>query len=224
MQKHHFIYFLIFHATILSGCIGTDILDDTIDSEIIILNPVQSIQIGTSYPFMAEYRNMAGMPEDIPLSWDSSNDSVIRIDSMGIASAIQEGESLITVMGEGMEANILVMAGESTAGELNHRTATLVTSSSYPLSGTASLTKTKMGLLVSLDSNFRTTSALPGLYIYLSNNVSTTNNAYEIGRVNAFSGAQQYVINDIENILAYKYILFFCKPFVVPVGHGELNP
>jgi hypothetical protein len=78
--------------------------------------------------------------------------------------------------------------------------------------------------LLRLESDFRTTSALPGLYVYLSNNVSTTNNAYEIGRVIRFSGEQEYLISDLSNLSEFNYVLFFCKPFVVPVGHGELIP
>jgi hypothetical protein len=224
MRKNRFHFIIWLFAWSFAGCIGTDILDDTVDSEIVILNPVQSIEVGTTYPFMAEYRNMTGMAEDIPLTWNSSEVSIISIDSDGLATALSPGDALITVMAQGNETSLLVEAGEATTGEIVERTATLRTSSSYPLSGSATLTKTENGLLLTLGSDFSTTSALPGLYVYLSNNTSTTNNAYEIGRVTAFSGAQEYEIPDVTTILAYKYVLFFCKPFTVPVGHGELNP
>ncbi len=209
---------------VLTSCIGTDILDDAVDPEVVILNPVTSIEIGTTYAFMAEYRNMVGMPEDVPLTWESDDPGVISIDNDGNATALTEGETRIRVSTDNVETFLLVEAGAMTSGPLTERVAQLQTSSSYPLSGTARLLKTSDGLILRFDEDFQTTSALPGLYVYLSNNTSTTNNAYEVAKVSAFRGAQEYIISDLEDLSSYKYVLFFCKPFVVPVGDGELKP
>ena len=43
-------------------------------------------------------------------------------------------------------------------------------------------------------SNYTASSALPGLFIYLSNNANTNGDALEIGPVTDFSGAHSYTI------------------------------
>ena len=150
--------FLLILALNLFSCIGTDILDDEVDPEVVILNPVSSIEVGTSYAFMAQYRNNVGMPEDVPLSWESDNSSIITIDNDGNATALLEGETQIRVMADGVETMLPVEAGAMTSGPLNERVAQLRTSSSYPLSGTARLEKTADGLVLRFDDNFQTTS------------------------------------------------------------------
>ncbi|MEM9549152.1 MAG: hypothetical protein AAGA77_24405, partial [Bacteroidota bacterium] len=63
---------------------------------------------------------------------------------------------------------------------------------------------------------------LPGLYVYLTNNRNTTANALEIGAVEVFNGAHTYTVEDV-GINDYKFLLYFCKPFNVKVGDGEIN-
>lgn len=217
-------WYPVFLSVLLVSCIGTDILDDAVEPVIIILNPVSEIEVGTTYVFMAEYRNMTGMPENVPLSWASSNHNVIEIDQQGNATAIREGLVEISVTGAGVSAIMMVEAGDMTSAPVTERMATLQTSSTYPLEGMVILTLEEGDMVMRFADDFRTTSALPGLYVYLSNNTTTTNNALEIGKVTAFSGAQQYIISDETDLMKYEYVLFFCKPFVVPVGHGRLNP
>lgn len=216
--------FSIFLFALLASCIGTDILDDAVEPVVVILNPVDEIAVGTTYAFMAEYRNMTGMPENVPLSWESSDQNVLQIDQQGNASAIKEGMAEIRVTGAGVTSFLVVEAGDMTSAPITERIATLETSSTYPLEGTVTLALTDDGMVLRFADDFRTTSALPGLYVYLSNNTATTNNAFEIEKVTAFSGAQEYVIPDVRDLMKYEYVLFFCKPFVVPVGHGRLNP
>ena len=65
-------------------------------------------------------------------------------------------------------------------------------------------------------------TSLPGLYVYLTNNPSTVNNAYEIGRVETFNGAHSYRISGV-GLNEYDYLLYWCKPFSVKVGDGEIK-
>ena len=46
--------------------------------------------------------------------------------------------------------------------------------------------------------------------------------ALEIGAVETFNGAHSYVIENTD-ISEYEFILYFCKPFVVKVGDGQIN-
>lgn len=214
---------LLFFVT-LSGCIGTDILDDFVDSEIVITNPLESIEVGSMYSFMAVYRNNVGGEENVPLSWLSADENIIGVDNQGVATAFSTGVTEITVTGGGATTRFMIEAGESTVEKPSERNALLATVSSYPLSGTATLSEIEGGLLLSLSEDFSTTSALPGLYLYLSNNPENLVNAYEVGRVTNFSGSQQYEIPREVGLFDFKYVIFFCKPFAVPVGNGELTP
>lgn len=218
---HRTFIFLI----VLSGCIGTDILDDFVESEIVITNPVESIEVGTMYSFMAIYRNNVGQEEEVTLEWSSSAPDIVAVDSEGIATALMAGDAQISVNGGSASHTFVVEAGDMTSEMPTLRTASLETVSSYPMEGSATLEEVDGKLVLSLAEDFSTTSALPGLYVYLSNNPSSLADAYEISKVTDFTGAQVYEIGDESiGLFDYEYVLFFCKPFVVPVGNGELNP
>jgi len=77
-------------------------------------------------------------------------------------------------------------------------------------------------LTLRFEDDYRASTALPGLYVYLTNNPNSTNSALEIGAVTTFSGAHTYTIEDVD-ISEYQYILYFCKPFNVEVGEGLIE-
>nr|HQU58856.1 hypothetical protein [Saprospiraceae bacterium] len=70
--------------------------------------------------------------------------------------------------------------------------------------------------------NYRASTSLPGLYLYLTNNPATVNNALEVGKVAVFDGAHSYHISGV-GINDYDYLLYWCKPFSVKVGDGEMQ-
>jgi general stress protein CsbA len=219
MHKKYFVFLIL-----LSSCIGTDVLDDFVDSEIVITIPVISIEAGTMYAFEAVYRNNVGREEDVELTWQSSDTDIVEVDQQGVATAVAAGMADITVRGGSATLVFVVEIGESTVESPSIRSATLETVSSYPMTGSATLEEIDGELVLKIANDFVTTSALPGLYIYLSNNPSSLADSYEISRVNEFEGAQEYRITDDIGLFDYEYVLFFCKPFVVPVGNGRLNP
>jgi len=94
--------------------------------------------------------------------------------------------------------------------------------SSYALEGKFRYEHDGTRITLSLDSSYRASTSLPGLYIYLGNNPRTVNGAFEIGEVKVFSGAHQYVLPPSIELTDYKYIIYWCKPFSVPVGEGEI--
>ena len=208
----------------LCGCIGTDVIDDEMDEMIIIENIIDTLKVGDQHQFKARYLNNVGIETPANFNWSSSDDAVISIEDNGMATAHQTGSVTLTVDAEGISESIEVAAGNKTSEAANERTANLVTVSSYPLSGTATLKKGDNGLILQFSDNFNTTSALPGLYVYLTNNVNTLNGALEVGKVTAFNGSQSYVITATSDLFEYNFVLFYCKPFVVPVGNGKLNP
>lgn len=210
---------------LLSSCIKDDFLDDFVDPELRINQKVSLIALDSSFNFKARYFNYVGAEETINPLWTSSNSSVIEInENSGMALAISEGESIIKVTYFNgsifLADSVLVEVIDSVIiSEPKQKSGTVQTTSSYPLSGSYNLTENGSGLTLELLSNYFADNSLPGLYIYLSNNNTTTANALEIGPVTVFQGAHSYQIDNV-GINDYKYILYYCKPFNVKVGDG----
>lgn len=225
-------YFLIIITsfTLFPGCIGDDIIFDTIPERLTISNPVDSIQINTTYQFEAIFFNNIGQPADQEVSWTSTNEAVLSIDDQGLANGNELGETTIiasitlddnsTITDE---ITLWVTEGETIiTEETTERSGQINTTSSYPLSGDFTLKVQGNQLLLSLADNYETTASLPGLYVYLTNNPNTTNGAFEIGAVTTFSGAHSYTFSGVE-IDQYSHVLYFCKPFSVKVGDGNIE-
>ena len=218
------IYILTISILSLSGCIGTDIVEDFVEAKIIIDNPISSLKVDSTYQFEAIYINNVGSQEEADFQWSSSDEDILEISVDGLALGIMEGNAQVTAMANGISEMLDLMVTDTTILILDGRIAELKTVSSYPLSGNAILKKAGGKTILEFDATFNTTSALPGLYVYLTNNVSTINNALEVAKVKAFTGAQSYEISEDISLSEYDYVLFYCKPFLVPVGNGELKP
>lgn len=222
----HSVFVLGLVSIFLTSCIGNDIVQDEVSPEIRIMNPVDSIEIGTTYPFSANYFNNVGVEVSVPFTWSSSQPTIISIDNSGLAQAQQLGSSVITVEydnnGSTVSDFINVGVGNSTVQSPSERTGLIQTTSSYQLMGDFTVKEEGNGIKIDIGSNYRASTALPGLYIYLTNNPNTVANALEIGRVVNFSGAHSYTVQNV-GINDYNYLLYFCKPFNVKVGDGAIN-
>ena len=226
-MKFKYIFpFLLFLA--ISSCIGDDIIDDEIDPFVRINNPIDSIQINTEYLFEATYFNNVGMEVENDLSWKSSDESILQISENGNAIALQLGEVIISVEtttpdGITVMDQLNISVGNSTVVANPERTGSLQTTSSYLLKGDFTLSEIDGVLTLSLANNYEASTALPGLYVYLTNNPNTTSGAYEIGKVLDFSGAHTYSLPSSIGLMDYEYVLYFCKPFNVKVGDGQFD-
>jgi hypothetical protein len=160
------------------------------------------------------------------LNWSSSDESVLEVDENGVITAVQTGVATITV--SALVSDTLLSAVNSIQvipllmEPPTSYSGTVETKSGYVLEGSFTLSKTEEGLLLALGEDYRATSTLPGLYIYLSNNNNTTAQAYEIGAVNVFSGAHSYLLPSSIELMDYQYILYWCKPFNVKVGEAKI--
>lgn len=227
-MKNYF-YFLVFIlASTLTSCIGDDIINDRVDPVVRITNPIDTIEINTSYQFQASYFNNVGQMESTNLSWASSDESTISIDGNGNATANQIGNSMISVEAMTSDGDIvreeqLLTVGNSTVVTSNERSGTLQTTSSYALGGDFVLKEDGGSLVLSFAENYNASTALPGLYIYLTNNPNTTSGALELGKVTTFSGVHSYDIPNTVALMDYEYVLYFCKPFNVKVGDGQFT-
>lgn len=210
----------------LSGCIGTDVLDDMMATSLSIQTRVRTVKVGETFQLQARYLDNVGQPAEAAIQWLSSDPGILSVDGNGLLTALTMGASVITASASGGATDTLsVMVTDTTVMGPDERTAIIHTVSTYPLSGTVTLRKTPTGgLVLDFAEDFHTTAALPGLYVYLSNNINTTSGAVELGKVLKADGSQSFAVPGNVGLFQYEYALFFCKPFVVPVGNGKLNP
>ena len=96
----------------------------------------------------------------------------------------------------------------------------IISTSSYILEGNFRYEHNGTQITLSLDENYRASTSLPGLY--LGNNPNTVNGAIEIAKVTVFNGAHEYILPPSIELADYKYLIYWCKPFSVPVGEGTI--
>lgn len=219
-------YLSIISCLFIMGCIGNDFVFDEVDPELRITSNIDTMKIGTSLQLEHMYLNNVGAEEMISPTWSSADETVISISTDGLAEALQEGSSLISIeytSDTGTlrdEKTVYVGQNESTGG--TSASGVIQTTSSYLLEGDFSIEERDSGIRIEIAENYRASTALPGLYVYLTNNKNTTANALEIGAVQVFSGAHHYDIPNV-GVNDYSHILYFCKPFNVKVGDGEIQ-
>lgn len=233
-MKHSFLYQWITAFVLLaslSSCISDDIIEDFVPEQVRILSSIDSLPPNTTFQFSAGFFNNIGNAETATITWSSSDESILSIEPDGTATTFAEGTvtitatTIITATQETFTDTITVHVSVDATGapSLKSRAVTIRTTSTYLLEGTGALTETASGnLVLEINDDFRASTRLPGLYVYLTNNPNTISNALEISRVTQFSGAHSYTVNGAA-INEYKYVLFFCKPFVVKVGDGTLE-
>lgn len=227
------IIFYLLLPIIIVSCIGDDILQDMVEEQLRITMMPEVIAEGETFQFAARYTNNVGAIEEGQIEWISSDESLLTISPDGLATALKQGMVNVTarVPLEGKEplqeiipvtigaSGTTVVAEEVSAA----RSGTIVTTTFYTLEGDFTLEEQEDGkLLLSIADNYETTSALPGLYLYLSNNPNTNNGAFEVGEVSVFEGAHTYEIEGV-GLGDFDYLLYYCKPFRVKVGDGLIN-
>ncbi len=212
----------------LSGCIGDDLILDEVDPIVRISNPVDTLALGSTYQFTFLYLNQVGQEEEVENAmWNSDNPNTIQISPEGFAQAIAAGSAVISIVVEQKTRPLvrdtnLVMVGDRTVATNQARSGSLRTTSSYVLQGDFLLSEQAGTLTLSFDEDYEASSSLPGLFLYLTNNPNTINNAFEIGAVEVFKGAHFYELTGI-GLHDYSHILYYCKPFRVKVGDGNFK-
>lgn len=102
--------FLLLQLLLLTGCIGTDEVDDPIVGESIVLDQDQiSLLIGDSGQVSATFFNRYGIEEDAQLIWTSSNESVTTVDIDGLVIGQSIGQANLTAsVGNTLSGPVLV--------------------------------------------------------------------------------------------------------------------
>ncbi len=212
---------------LLSGCIKDDIVFDTIEPEVRLTSTVDTIAQGEEFQLVAMFTNNIGQVESATFLWESSDESILSVDQMGVINALTLGEATINVSVEvdgifySDEKEVVV--GMNTVVTTTERSGSIAATSFYDLSGDFTMKKEDENIVIEFADNYIADQGLPGLYVYLTNNPATISGALEIGAVDVFEGAHQYVIPGNLEINGYSHILYFCKPFNVKVGDGEIQ-
>ncbi len=223
----NYLFLLIATVSIFSSCIKDDIIQDFVEPTIRILSVPDTIELNTTYQFEFMYLNNIGVQENVGAVWSSSDPAIIEIDnSSGLATAIAVGSASISVEYQNGEVQVMetlnVNVGNSTVVQIQEKSGTIQTTSSYVLEGSFTLVEDGDNLILEFADDYKASAALPGLFIYFSNNRNSVANAFEIDAVETFSGAHTYVIENI-GINDFEFLLYFCKPFNVKVGDGEIK-
>ncbi len=223
------IFYITLIAVLFSACIGDDIIMDRVDETLRITVQATSIAAGETFQFEARFTNNIGNPEEGRVIWRSSDESILSITTDGLATAIAGGTVVVSaeatledgsMLKEEMdvEVSMVTVAVEAPTS----RSGVIMTTTFYDLEGDFTLNEINGGVSLDIADNYKTTDALPGLYIYLTNNPNSISDALEIGEVTVFEGAHSYEIIGV-SLTDYDYVLYFCKPFRVKVGDGEIN-
>lgn len=212
------------------SCVENDYIDDRIDERLSINTIIQELQVDETYQLEAQFFNNVGEATNSQLTWSSSNDNIATVNQNGLLTAVSEGTVTITVETNAPDAGLLkaridieIIAGTTNNNPIS-KSGTITTTSSYTLEGNFTISEiaNSTNLKIEVADNYKASSSLPGLYLYLSNNPNSIGSAIEIGAVQVFNGAHEYTINNT-SINDYKYLVYWCKPFSVKVGHGEIE-
>lgn len=190
-----------------------------------INNPITQVNVNETHQYTTTYTDNTGQVQTPTVTWSSSNTSIITVDNNGLLTAISVGEATITASVTNTNnqtittENIVMVIGSAT-----EKTGTIRTTSSYTLRGTFTLKEIPgtNNLELIINDDYEASSSLPGLFLYLTNNPNTVNNAQEISAVSVFRGEHTYIIEDT-GINDFSHLLYWCKPFSVKVGEAEIN-
>lgn len=216
----------------LISCVKTDIVNDRVDPKIFISNPLLELKKnGEGHQFEINYFNYVGKEIENPnVSWSSSDPSILTITEDGLATGVEFGTATVTATLTTTEetqtiTNVdVVTVSTATLTESIEFFGTVATTSSYELEGSYVLEILDNDVLrLSLGDDYKADTNLPGLYIYLGNNPNSIADAYEIGAVTVFQGDHFYDLPSSISIYDYSYILYWCKPFGVKVGEGQIQ-
>lgn len=210
----------------LNGCIGTDFVNANFE-KIELLNPISTLAIGETFDFEVKYTNPQGNEENTQIAWSSSDEAIAIIDENGIASGVAMGQVTVYYAAGNLQESITFLVTEETVLD-NSKIATLVGSSGYNASGTATLyLDTNNNLILELSSDFKTDFAL-GTFIYLANSTEgqqVKSTGLDLGQVTT-GGAKTFDVSSFDisvGINTYSHVVVLCKPAGITFGFGELK-
>ncbi|MCG8386660.1 MAG: Ig-like domain-containing protein [Cytophagales bacterium] len=108
---------------LLSGCIGTDLLDDETRPEILEIEvpgeDVVSLLVGQNQQLSFNYLNEFGVAEDIDPTWTVEDASIATVSTNGTVLALSRGQTHVMIMVEGVMSAPVPINVSETANDVN---------------------------------------------------------------------------------------------------------
>lgn len=240
-MKKNIFPLLLLSILALQSCIGEDISEPkAVEPVFRVLNPITAIAFDQTHQLEFLFLNNFGMQVEAVSKWKSSEDSIATVTESGLLQGKSSGVAtisgtatikLIDLKKNTTKDTIITTSFEVTVSkevippppvEEEGRKVNIRTTSSYRLMGGGILKETDSGLVLEFDASYDADTRLPGLYVYLTNNLSTSSGALEVAKVTIFAGVHSYVIPGNPSINKYSHVLYYCRPFNVKVGDGSL--
>ncbi len=186
------------------------------------VSPASSmLALGSTQQFTALVRNLNGaVLSGKTLSWRSSDATVASVNANGLVTALASGETNIFAEVESVKSLGAMVNVVSTS-----RTGTFTKnpSTSYNVSGTATLERQAAGALVlNFGSNFSSSNG-PGLEVFLSTTKTVGANSVNLGRLQRTTGAQSYNVPNSVTLTSHEWVIIHCVPFNVTFGFAQLR-
>lgn len=224
-----------------ASCIGTDIVDDpTFEPTLVITPRIDSMMVGQSQQFMAEYTDEFGDVVDTPATWTSSNPAAFSMDAQGLVMCLDTGGAFITAsVGSVADTLYLNTPGVTNVDTTSNPVSRVGTfqdgAGSYRASGVATLENDGQGnLILNFGSDFSSSNG-PAVYVVLANNTTGPylitpgqNDRNNIGvqispnKISS-SGAMTFAVPAGVEIDDYDYVVLWCITVNGLFGFAELN-
>lgn len=176
---------------------------------------------GSTVQLSATVRNLSGaIISGKTFTWRSSNAAVASVNANGLLTALAAGETNITAEVEGVSSPNVPVTVTSTS-----RTGAFTKnpSTSYNVSGSATLERQANGALVLRLSDTFSSSNGPGLEVILSTTKSVGANSVNLGRLQQTAGAQTYNVPNTVTLTSHDWVIIHCVPFNVTFGYAQLQ-
>lgn len=230
-MKYFKLLVLIITIGTIQSCVENDIIEDRIEEKLSIDREIEKLTINTSFQYVTKYTNNIGEVTTPSITWSSSNPTIISVSNTGLINGLAIGQSVITAKVTTSEGKTITTENTVTVtteiidnGNLREKSGVIRTTSSYLLEGNFTIKEipNTNDLELKIDASYKASSSLPGLYLYLTNNQTNTSSADEVAKVSIYNGEHTYIIKNT-GINDFRYLLYWCKPFSVKVGEGEIK-
>ena len=230
-MKYFKLLILIITIGTIQSCVENDIIDDRIQEKLSLNRVIEKLTLNTTFQYTTKYTNNVGEVKTPTIIWSSSNPTIISVSNTGLITGLAIGQSVITAKVTTSEGKVVTTKNTITVtteiidnGNLREKSGAIKTTSSYLLQGKFTIKEiaNTNDLELKIDASYQASSSLPGLYLFLTNNPTNISGAEEIAKVTVYNGAHSYIIKNT-GINDFNHLLYWCKPFSVKVGDGEIK-
>lgn len=218
----------MFHAALLQGCIGTDIVNDpllTVAARVTLLPADAVMQQGQALPLTAIFYDTLGAPvPNVPITWLSSDTTIVSVNSDGLATANDVGTATVVATVNGIVSNNTVIRVVADPSQVKRRTTMLIPGSiaADTARGTVALEEDSEGKLTLLFADDFRSQGGPQLEVFLAKS-SDPKTGVSLGKLKSTSGTQHYEVPAGIALVTYDYVIVYCVPFRIVFGSGMLS-